>query len=112
MPRYIAIFSYSPGSWARLLSSPGDRTAVVQQTLEAFGGSLECLYWQVGTHDGYAIGEVSDSVTAEAMAAAMIKTGAFKSVQAHELLNQDQLMDSLDLARDADRVYEVPGAEG
>lgn len=109
MPRYIAIFSYSSGSWARMLDSPGDRTTVVQQTLDSLGGSLECLYWQVGTHDGYAIGEVPDSVTAEAVAAAMTKTGAFKSVEAHELLTQQQLMESLDLARDAAQVYEVPG---
>jgi uncharacterized protein with GYD domain len=109
MPKYIAIFSYSSGSWARMINSPGDRTTVVQHTLESLGGTLECLYWQMGTHDGYAIGDVSDSVTAEALAAAMTKTGAFKSVEAHELLTQQQLIESLDLASDAAQVYEVPG---
>jgi uncharacterized protein with GYD domain len=109
MPKYIAIFSYSNGSWARMISSPSDRITVVQETLEALGGSLECLYWQLGTHDGYAIGDVPDSVTAEALGAALIKTGAFKSMEGHELLTQQQLMQTLDLARDAGQVYEVPG---
>ncbi len=109
MTKYIAIFSYSNGSWARMIDSPGDRTTAVQELLESLGGSLECLYWQLGTHDGYAIGDVPDSVTAEAVAAAMTKTGAFKSVEAHELLTQQQFNATLDLAKDAAQVYEVPG---
>jgi uncharacterized protein with GYD domain len=109
MTKYIAIFTYSSGSWARMINSPGDRTAAAAKMLEIFGGTLECLYWQLGTHDGYAIGDVPDSVTAEAVAAAMTKSGSFKSVEAHELLTQEQLIETLDLARDAGQVYEVPG---
>jgi hypothetical protein len=63
----------------------------------------------VGSHDGYAIFEVPDSVTAEAVESAMTKTGAFKSIDTHELLSQKQLYDSLHLAREATEVYEVPG---
>ncbi len=109
MPKYIAIFSYSSGSWARMINSPGDRTTVVQHTLEALGGSLECLYWQVGAYVGYAIGDVPDPATAEALAAAMTKTGAFKSVESHELLSQHQLIETLNLAKDAAQVYQAPG---
>ena len=109
MTKYIAIFSYSSGSWARMINSPGDRTAAARQVLESFGGSLECLYWQLGSQDGYAIGDVPDSVTAEAVAAAMSRSGSFKSVEAHELLTQQQLIETLDLAKDAAQVYDVPG---
>ena len=90
MPKYIQIFNYSSGSWARMINSlGGDQTTVVQRTLESLGGSLECMYWQVGSHDGYAIFEVPDSVTAEAVEQAMTKTGAFKSMETHELLNRE-----------------------
>jgi uncharacterized protein with GYD domain len=110
MPKYIQIFNYSSGSWARMINSPrGDQTASVQHTLESLDGSLECMYWQVGSHDGYAIFEVPDSVTAEAVEQAMTKTGAFKSIETHELLTEQQLIDTLHLARDAAEVYEVPG---
>jgi uncharacterized protein with GYD domain len=110
MPKYIAIFTYSSGSWARMINSlDGDQTAVVRRTLESVGGSLECLYWQVGSHDGYSIFEAPDSVTAEAIEQAMTKTGAFKSMETHELLTQKQLVETLRLARDASQVYEVPG---
>jgi uncharacterized protein with GYD domain len=110
MPKYIQIFNYSSGSWARMINSlDGDQTTVVQHTLESLGGSLECMYWQVGSHDGYAIFEVPDSVTAEAVEQAMTKTGAFKSIETHELLTEKQLVETLHLARDAAQVYEVPG---
>jgi uncharacterized protein with GYD domain len=110
MAKYIQIFSYSSGSWARMINSlGGDQTISVQHTLEALGGSLECMYWQVGSHDGYAIFEVPDSVTAEAVEQAMTKTGAFKSMETHELLTEKQLVETLHLPRDAAQVYEVPG---
>jgi uncharacterized protein with GYD domain len=92
-----------------MINSPGDRTAAARQVLESFGGSLECLYWQLGSQDGYAIGDVPDSVTAEAVAAATSRSGSFKSVEAHELLTQQQLIETLDLAKDAAQVYDVPG---
>jgi uncharacterized protein with GYD domain len=110
MPKYIQIFNYSSGSWARMINSlGGDQTTSVQHTLESLGGSLECMYWQVGSHDGYAIFDVPDSVTAEAVEQAMTKTGAFKSMETHELLTGKQLVETLLLAREAAQVYEVPG---
>jgi uncharacterized protein with GYD domain len=92
-----------------MIESPGDRTAVVQRTVESLGGSLECLYWEVGTNDGYAIAELPDSVSAVAFERAMSKAGALKSIETHELLTQKQLIDTLRLARDAAQVFEVPG---
>ena len=110
MPKYIQIFNYSSGSWARMINSlGGDQTTAVQRTLESLGGSLECMYWQVGSHDGYAIFDVPDSVTAEAVEQAMTKTGAFKSMETHELLTQKQLVETLHLAKNAAEVYEAPG---
>ena len=82
---------------------------MVEHTLESVGGSLECLYWLVGSHDVYAIFEVPDSATAEAVEQATTKTGAFKSMETHELLTQKHLIEALHLARYAARVYEVPG---
>ncbi|HSR86443.1 MAG TPA: GYD domain-containing protein [Streptosporangiaceae bacterium] len=110
MPKYIQIFNYSSGSWARMINTlGGSQSTVVQHTLESLGGSLECMYWQVGSHDGYAIFDVPDSVTAEAVEQAMTKTGAFKSIETHELLTEKQLIETLHLAREAGQVYEVPG---
>lgn len=112
MPNYLVRLSYSNGSWARMVNSPGDRTKSLRRMMEALGGSLDCLYWQVGTQDALAIVDLPDSVTAGALSTVATRTGAFKSVQTLELLTQEQLHDSLDLARDVADVFEVPGAPG
>ena len=112
MPKYMTRMCYSTGSWARMINSHGDRTKALRCLMEALGGSLECVYWQFGTEDALAIVDLPDSVSASALTAAVTKTGAFKKVQTHELLTQDQLLATLDLARDAAEVFEVPGQQG
>ena len=109
MPKYLTTFTYSSGAWARLINSPEDRTKAAQNVVEALGGTLECVYWQMEGNDGLAIADFPDSIAASAVHTAILKTGAFKSVDTHELLTQQQLHDRLVLARDATEVYEVPG---
>jgi hypothetical protein len=72
------------------------------------GGSLESIYWEIGTRSVYAIVDMPDSATMAAATAVLTQTGAFKSVDAHELLTQDQLSDVLTVAGDASELYRVP----
>jgi uncharacterized protein with GYD domain len=109
MLKYLCTFTYSSGSWARLVNSPEDRSAAAQKVVEALGGTLECIYWQMDSEDGLAIADFSDSVAASGVQTAILKTGAFKTVDVHELLNKQQLCDRLLLARDATQAYEAPG---
>jgi uncharacterized protein with GYD domain len=92
-----------------LVNSPEDRTAAAQKVVEALGGTLQCIYWGMDSEDGLAIADFPDSVAASGVQTAIIKTGAFKSVDVHELLTKQQLSDRLVLARDASQVYQVPG---
>jgi uncharacterized protein with GYD domain len=112
MPKYMISMRYSPGSWARMIRSHGDRTKALRRMMEALGGSLDCVYWEFGTEDAVAVADLPDSICASALHAAVIKTGAFKKVETHELLTQEQLLESLDLARDTAEVFEVPGHQG
>jgi uncharacterized protein with GYD domain len=111
MPKFMLHFTYSSGSWARMMSNPlaTERISVAEATVGSLGGLLECMYWELGTHDGIAIAELPDSVSAGALQTAATATGAFKTVATHELLTQQQLIDTLYLAKDAAEVYEVPG---
>jgi uncharacterized protein with GYD domain len=109
MPKYIATFTYSSGSWAPLINSPEDRTTAAQEVVEALGGELECVYWSMDREDGLAIADFPDSVAVSAVQSAVFETGAFKTVDTHELLTQQQLKERLVLARDAAQVYHVPG---
>jgi len=109
MPKYLATFTYSVGSWARMTESPGDRIEAVRKIMEAIGGQLECMYWCAETEDGLTIADFPDSVASGAVQAAMFKTGAFQSIDVKELINKQQLQAKLVLARDAGQVYEAPG---
>jgi hypothetical protein len=71
---------------------------------------MRVSYWLLGTSDdGLLVVDLPDSVSAEAWETVVKKTGAFKSVETHELLTQQQLHDILVLAKDAQHTYEVPG---
>jgi hypothetical protein len=103
-------FTYSNASWARMLKVADDRTRAGRVLMESLGGSLERIDWDVQNCGAYAVAELPDSVTAAAVITAMARTGAFMSVEAHELLTQEQMHDVLTLARDVAQVYEPPGS--
>jgi uncharacterized protein with GYD domain len=109
MPKYIAVGSYSTGSWARMMRNMDNRIVIARKFAESLGGSLECIYWEMSTRSVYAIVDMPDSGTMAAATAVLTQTGAFKSVESHELLTQDQLSDVLALAGDVSQVYQVPG---
>jgi hypothetical protein len=67
------------------------------------------MYWEIGTRSVYVIVDAPDSTTIAAGAATLAQSGAFTSVDVHELLTQDQLSHVLLIARDAAQVYQVPG---
>src|SRR6516225_11440275 len=85
MPKYLANFTYSSGSWARLIDRPEDRTTAMQHVVEALGGTLECMYWRMDSEDGLAIADLPDSVAVSAVQTAIIKTGATKTLDVYEL---------------------------
>lgn len=109
MPRYVFFFSYTSDTWTQMISNPGDRTAAVHRVVDSQGGSLECLYWMLGAFDGIAIAQLPSSVSAAALSAMLTSSGAFKAVQTHELLSQEQLTQTLQLASDAAPGYRRPG---
>jgi uncharacterized protein with GYD domain len=109
MPKYIAVGSYSCASWARMMRSMDDRVAQGRKFTESLSGSLECIYWEISTRSVYAIVDMPDSAAMAAATTAITQTGAFKSIDTHELLTQEQLSDMLAVAGDISQLYHVPG---
>ena len=64
MAKYVTFFTYTSDTWARMIQSPGDRTAAIRQLTDSLGGSVECIYWMFGTHDGIVIADMPDSISA------------------------------------------------
>lgn len=109
MPKYITFCAYSCGSWARMMRRHDDRATMARILTESLGGSLECIYWEVSTGTSFAIVNLPDSACASAAAAVLTQTGAFKNVEVHEVLTQDQLSDALALAGEVSKIYQAPG---
>jgi uncharacterized protein with GYD domain len=110
MPKFAIKFIYSSASWARMLTVSDDRVSAVSELLEHLGGKLEEMYWEVEDAAAYVIGELPDALSAAAAITAASRTGAFKDVQVHQLLTQNQLREVVALAKSVEQVYRPPGA--
>jgi len=109
MGKYVFTAKYSSGSWARLVNGSDDRVATTRSLIESLGGSLEIIYWAAQSGTAHAIADLPDELAAKAVVTAVFETGAFASVEAEELLTQEQLRDTLVLTRSAQEFYEAPG---
>jgi uncharacterized protein with GYD domain len=109
MGKYLFTAQYSSGSWARLVKGSDDRVAAVRSMVEALGGSLDHVYWGAHSSAAHVIADLPDAVVAKAVLTTVIETGAFSNVEATELLTQEELRDSLILARSAQEFYDAPG---
>ncbi|MGN6790974.1 MAG: GYD domain-containing protein [Streptosporangiaceae bacterium] len=109
MSKYMFTAHYSNASWARLVQGSDDRAVAFDTLLRSLGGSLDVIYWTVRDGAARAIADLPDAMAAKAVVTAIVKTGAFSAVEVDELLSQDQLRDTLMLARSAEPFYEAPG---
>jgi uncharacterized protein with GYD domain len=108
VPLYLTRFSYTPETWARLVSNPEDRRKAAQAYIESVGGKLHGFWYAFGTHDGYTLWEAPDNVSMAAVALAISGGGALSSLETTVLLTVDETMDAL---RKAGQVqYRAPGA--
>ena len=109
MPHYMLTCTYSPGSWARLIRVADNRVEAANELMESVGGTLENTYWEVSARAVHGICLLPDSSAATAVAGVMVHTGAFKTVEVHEVLTQDQFVGVLQLAENVAQTYRVPG---
>jgi uncharacterized protein with GYD domain len=110
MSKFMIKFTYSCGSWARMVKVTDDRTTAMRALVESLGGSLESMYWDVQNCASYAVADLPDPVTAVAVMTATTRTGAFAGVEGHVLLTEDQMHDALALAKDCAQVFDPPGS--
>jgi uncharacterized protein with GYD domain len=108
MPLYLSRFSYTPETWARLISNPEDRREAARSYIESVGGKLHGFWYAFGTYDGYNLWEAPDNVSMAAVALAIGGGGALSSFETTVLMSVDETIDAL---RKAEQVgYREPGA--
>jgi uncharacterized protein with GYD domain len=108
MPLYLSKFSYTPETWARLVSHPEDRRQAAQAYIESVGGKLHGFWYAFGSHDGYNLWEAPNNVSMAAVALAISGGGALSSFETTVLLTVDETMDALRMA--AELKYRAPGS--
>ena len=109
--KYVTLFTYTSEAWARMIQNPSDRTATLRRLAESLGGSVECVYWMLGGYDGIVILDIPDSISVATLSITVGSTGAFKNLQTHELLTQEQLGQALSRSKDAAQAYQPPGQQ-
>jgi uncharacterized protein with GYD domain len=107
MPLYLTKFSYTPETWARLISKPEDRRKAAQSYIESVGGKLHGFWYGFGTHDGYNLWEAPDNVSMAAVVLAISGGGALSSCDTTVLLTVEETMQALRKAKDVR--YQAPG---
>ena len=108
MALYLFRFGYTPEAWAALIEKPEDRrNALATQLFATFGGRLEGLWYAFGEHDGYALVDLPDAVSAAAASAAVAATGSFRKLEATVLITVDEMVAALERAREFH--YQKPG---
>jgi uncharacterized protein with GYD domain len=99
VPLYLTRFSYTPETWARLITNPEDRRAAATTYIESVGGRLHGFWYAFGTHDGYTLWEAPDNVSMAAVAISLGAGGAIAALETTVLLTVEETLEALGTAQ-------------
>ena len=108
MALYLARFSYTPETWARLTKNPEDRREAARKYIESVGGKLHGFWYAFGSYDGYNLLEAPDNVSMAAVVIAINGGSALSKIETIPLLTVEETIDAL---RRAQKIsYRAPGS--
>jgi uncharacterized protein with GYD domain len=91
-------------------ASVGDSRAAGCRLAQAFGGTLDSIYWlPLAPYNMLIITDMPDTICAAAITFAIMSKGAEVRAATYELLTREQFSDALQLAADARQIYRAPG---
>jgi uncharacterized protein with GYD domain len=91
MPKYLFEASYTaPGEEGLRSKGGSDRRDAVTDTVRSAGGEVECVYFQFGDQDAFAIVDLPDDEAAAAVSLIENSTGAV-TVKTRVLLTPEQV---------------------
>ena len=106
MSFYLVRFGYSPDTWAALVQNPQDRRDLLAARIFGMGGRLHGFWYCLDEHDGFAITEFPDDVSAAAHVA-IEASGAFDHLDATPVLTVEEMVEAMERANDF--AYAKPG---
>ena len=109
MALYKLDFAYTPETWAALTKAPEDRTEAIRAVAESAGGRLIGMYFAFGETDGFVLVEMPDSLSAAAVAMAVIGSGRFKMFKTTEIFTAENAVEAMRKAGGMSAQYQPPG---
>lgn len=111
MPHYMLRWSWKDSAIKAMTDQPQDREGPARQVIESFGGKLVAYYFTLGKHDGLAITEFPDTVSATAASMRVGGSGAFDSFETVALLTSAEAVRAMQKVKDAGSGnYRPPGS--
>jgi uncharacterized protein with GYD domain len=108
MSVYLARFTLTPATWARLIEKPEDRRQALEPVIAAVGGKLHGFWYALGDADGYVLAEFPSDVVAASTLTKVAASGAFASLSTTKLLTGEEMLEALHGAGGV--AYRAPGA--
>ena len=109
MAKYLLQASYTEAGLEGLLKEGGSaRREAVAKAAEAFGGTLEALYYAFGDTDVFVIVDYPDNMTAAATALVTNAAGTAK-VKTTVLMTPEEVDQAVELAAEKGAAYRPPG---
>jgi uncharacterized protein with GYD domain len=99
MALFLTHFSYTPESWAALMSEPRDRREDLRPMFEAAGARLIDLYYTFGEKSGFVLSE-GPNVAAAAISIAVTASGAVTDVETTVMLTVEEMLEALAKAQE------------
>ena len=108
MAHYLIEVGYTPQSWSTQIDKQANVIERITPSLEACGGTLQCLYYAFGDVDVVGIIDFPTPEDAAAWSIAVGSSGALRMFRTTPLLTVDQGIDSLGRAAEVRKVYTPP----
>jgi len=109
MALYLYRFGYTAEAWQALVEHPEDRRDMLASRIfGTFGGQLQGFWYCFGDHDGYALVELPDNVSAAAASVAVAATGTCRQLDTTVLITVDEMVEAMNRA--GRFAYSKPGS--
>lgn len=108
MSLFLVKFTYTPETWAKMITNPEDRRRPVNALAESLGGKLHHMWYAMGEADGYCVVEAPDNESAASIAVATCASGSMKQFSTTALITVEETLEALRRAGEVN--FKSPGA--
>lgn len=98
MAHYMVQFKYSLDNIKGLVQKPENRTNLIRQSAESFGGRVHNLFYSYGEYDGVVIGEFPDNESCTAFLLMIASKKGVAEFKTTVLIDPEEAMRSMQRA--------------